>query len=825
MPSPFFREQSFGRSAPSAGGGGIGTGTKELSYAGLSAGAETGIGAANGAPMSAGEAAQAAAAKASAEASALSAQAFTKTTAATVGIGHAAIGKATIGNAAIGQGAVGNAAIGQGAVGNSAFSQTSLSQSVFGKASVGNATIGQAAVGQAAAGHAAIGHAAIGHAAIAHVAVGHATLAQAAIGNAAIAQSALAAATEPISPLVQLIMRLPGATGIAHSFFEWLAHMFMPGGHDLMSALTPHLDLAAHAAALEHVTGLLPAGEHFAGMTNLPLDAPILQGMQHTGALSGFESGGISGLPEHFVQNPANVGAGPDFAHAQFEQAASGSADSGLAGPSMSGSTGGSYLAGNQRLFSDNLSGGGQFNSITSNTSVPVTSASVPNAVTSVGQDMNQMSAQAASQTTASGSAPVSDATGQSQQFGPSAYGQKYTNDNVVASDNQVYRPATGNYYQGGSAGGGDVTPLKAKQLTFEDLRKGVVGDHGKQLIDKIAGKHASIPPADHAQAMVKPTASAPPKIASVPPHVHPAAHVAKPHVTDAIAHRGSLPKAYETGAHHEAAHHVAHHSVHHQTEAAQAPKEQPAAGKQDQAAQSDQSQVAQGDQMQIAQAGDQPADYMVQKGDCLWNIAKHKLGDGSRWNEIYKLNSDMIGQNPDLILQGAHLRLPGADNMVADAAKYTVQRGDNLWNIAKSHMGSAYKWTDLYKANSGVIGSNPSLIQPGQQLSMPGANVAQAPAANAVASGQMPAGSGADMTGGSQDMSMQSQAAPMDQPAATMPAQPAPMASESVIKVVPQHDLPDGPGAAGAATLKPASNSVVSTSLAPDLSFLDQRK
>lgn len=34
---------------------------------------------------------------------------------------------------------------------------------------------------------------------------------------------------------------------------------------------------------------------------------------------------------------------------------------------------------------------------------------------------------------------------------------------------------------------------------------------------------------------------------------------------------------------------------------------------------------------------------YMVKKGDCLWNIAKKKLGNASRYKEIYKLNKDVI--------------------------------------------------------------------------------------------------------------------------------------------------------------------------------------
>lgn len=50
---------------------------------------------------------------------------------------------------------------------------------------------------------------------------------------------------------------------------------------------------------------------------------------------------------------------------------------------------------------------------------------------------------------------------------------------------------------------------------------------------------------------------------------------------------------------------------------------------------------------------------YVVQKGDCLWNIAKKKLGNGSRWQEIYNLNRDRIS-NPNLIQPGWVLTLPG---------------------------------------------------------------------------------------------------------------------------------------------------------------------
>ena len=53
-----------------------------------------------------------------------------------------------------------------------------------------------------------------------------------------------------------------------------------------------------------------------------------------------------------------------------------------------------------------------------------------------------------------------------------------------------------------------------------------------------------------------------------------------------------------------------------------------------------------------------QNTSYIVKSGDCLWNIAKKQLGDGSRWKEIYELNKDKI-KNPNLIYPDQSLILP----------------------------------------------------------------------------------------------------------------------------------------------------------------------
>jgi nucleoid-associated protein YgaU len=49
---------------------------------------------------------------------------------------------------------------------------------------------------------------------------------------------------------------------------------------------------------------------------------------------------------------------------------------------------------------------------------------------------------------------------------------------------------------------------------------------------------------------------------------------------------------------------------------------------------------------------------YTVQDGDKLWKIAATQLGAGSRWDEIYKLNTDVI-TNQDALKVGTRLRLP----------------------------------------------------------------------------------------------------------------------------------------------------------------------
>jgi|GEM_PF-1098585 LysM repeat protein len=66
----------------------------------------------------------------------------------------------------------------------------------------------------------------------------------------------------------------------------------------------------------------------------------------------------------------------------------------------------------------------------------------------------------------------------------------------------------------------------------------------------------------------------------------------------------------------------------------------------------------------QSAQSSNDPAaadakTYTVQRDDSLSRIAQRELGDASRWREIYDLNRQAIGANPNLILPGQKIKLP----------------------------------------------------------------------------------------------------------------------------------------------------------------------
>lgn len=67
---------------------------------------------------------------------------------------------------------------------------------------------------------------------------------------------------------------------------------------------------------------------------------------------------------------------------------------------------------------------------------------------------------------------------------------------------------------------------------------------------------------------------------------------------------------------------------------------------------------------------------YVIESGDCLWNIAKGRLPAGASdasidtyWREIYDANRARLGSNPSLIYPGTEIEIPPAGSGAAESA------------------------------------------------------------------------------------------------------------------------------------------------------------
>lgn len=465
-------------------------------------------------------------------------------------------------------------------------------------------------------------------------------------------------ANEPISPIIQLIMRMPGHLGIMSSFFEALGHIFSPD-LSFFGSLDP--TLIAHQAhgALD---SLAAGGEHLAiDPSLLPADAPIFQNAGDHLAMSA-DHGGLgldssTGLTspsasEHITGTGMECSGKYDVTNAHFEQAGQGEhmvSKSGLlSGPQMTGQAPGNYLSHEQRLFSDRMSGLPNGQSQLAGQSAQ----SLPNSLNAgsnlLGQQANNLSSY--------GNAAVG------QHYGPSGAVTDRLGGKPLLAESGSFDSAT---YTPVSSDSGSVG-LKATQLTLP----GVKAPHN--VVDHIG--HQT-------------------KVGPHPSHSG----------VDEVAHRSLL----NHGDHARAAH-SGHHAEHGKMlKEADTPKPEAT------------EKIAQADAPETRDAA--AGTYTIRSGDCLWSIAN---AHGLKWQDIYHLNSDVLGKNPALIHPGVEIKLPAPGSDIAsaggDLAKHVVKPGDSLWKIADEYMGKGSRWGEIYHLNHAVVGSNPRLIFPGQELSIP---------------------------------------------------------------------------------------------------------
>ncbi|HLZ49138.1 MAG TPA: LysM peptidoglycan-binding domain-containing protein [Candidatus Acidoferrum sp.] len=113
-----------------------------------------------------------------------------------------------------------------------------------------------------------------------------------------------------------------------------------------------------------------------------------------------------------------------------------------------------------------------------------------------------------------------------------------------------------------------------------------------------------------------------------------------------------------------------------------------------------------------------------VQRGDSLWKLAHQWLGQGSRWKELLAANRWIA--DPEMIREGAQLNLPDASPAQTsirstrgrNILSIRVQRGDTLWNLAKTTLGNSSFWPCLASANPGIL--DPNRIYEDQILVVP---------------------------------------------------------------------------------------------------------
>lgn len=166
-------------------------------------------------------------------------------------------------------------------------------------------------------------------------------------------------AEQTISPLIQMIMRMPGHIGLASSFFEALGNFFLPQT-DMLSIFDP-----SHFGLHFDFSSALPTDHTTIDFSLLPHDAPLLDhlgsvdmGTAHSLDLASDKLNISLGGHSHFVEGSGstslsmgsqfNVSGPVSLAKPQFEGAG------GLvSGPNVNQNFSADSLATNNRLFSD----------------------------------------------------------------------------------------------------------------------------------------------------------------------------------------------------------------------------------------------------------------------------------------------------------------------------------------------------------------------------------------------------------------------------------------------------------------------------------------
>jgi LysM repeat protein len=94
-------------------------------------------------------------------------------------------------------------------------------------------------------------------------------------------------------------------------------------------------------------------------------------------------------------------------------------------------------------------------------------------------------------------------------------------------------------------------------------------------------------------------------------------------------------------------------------------------------------------------------------------------LGNGSRWQELRRLNVEQLGPS-ELLKLGSIVMVPGKAKWTETPPERSIKvsKGDTLWSLAREHLGHGSAWRCLAQANPEL--KNYMHIRIGEQLQLP---------------------------------------------------------------------------------------------------------
>jgi len=121
------------------------------------------------------------------------------------------------------------------------------------------------------------------------------------------------------------------------------------------------------------------------------------------------------------------------------------------------------------------------------------------------------------------------------------------------------------------------------------------------------------------------------------------------------------------------------------------------------------------------ARGDDNAHQHVVQPGDDLWGLAERYYGDGREWRKIAASNPSVLTGGPDRLQIGWRLKIPDLDADFDHGGQrlITVRRGDTLSAIADRELGTASRWTEIFRANRSQL-SDPNELTVGTRLALP---------------------------------------------------------------------------------------------------------